>query len=248
MVLTPRWIGCHPGNFRPGRANGHRPEAIVIHIMEGTLGGTDSWFGDPKSSVSAHYGIGQDGTIHQYVKEADTAFHAGTVDKPSWPQIKAGVNPNHYTIGIEHEGRDDIAWPWPPPMLEASRQLVREIAARWGFPVDAANVVTHHSIRHGKTCPGRNFKIAEYLAGLGAAAAPPAPPAAWTGGAVRALVNANLRRAASSASERVGGVLANATFEATGVLDGQAVQGNGRWFVDAEGRHLWAGATDRPTP
>jgi N-acetyl-anhydromuramyl-L-alanine amidase AmpD len=45
----------------------HRPEAIVIHIIEGTLKGTGSWFLNEESGVSAHYGIGKDGEIHQYV-------------------------------------------------------------------------------------------------------------------------------------------------------------------------------------
>jgi N-acetylmuramoyl-L-alanine amidase len=30
-------------NYTKGRA-GYKPVAIVIHIMEGTLNGTDSWF------------------------------------------------------------------------------------------------------------------------------------------------------------------------------------------------------------
>ena len=35
-----------------------KPELIVLHIMDGTLSGTDSWFADPSSQVSSHYGIG----------------------------------------------------------------------------------------------------------------------------------------------------------------------------------------------
>jgi N-acetylmuramoyl-L-alanine amidase len=99
------WTGAHPGNFRTGR-RGYRPEAVVIHIMDGSLIGTDSWFNDPKSSVSAHYGIGRKGEVHQYVKEIDSAFHAGTVDRPEWKLIKRKregggfINPNFYTIGI----------------------------------------------------------------------------------------------------------------------------------------------------
>jgi N-acetyl-anhydromuramyl-L-alanine amidase AmpD len=59
-------------NFWVGR-KGYRPEAIVIHIMDGTLIGTDSWFANHTSQVSAHYGIGKNGEIHQYVQENDTA-------------------------------------------------------------------------------------------------------------------------------------------------------------------------------
>jgi N-acetyl-anhydromuramyl-L-alanine amidase AmpD len=119
------WVGCAPGNFRQGRPGSFRPEAIVIHIMDGSMRAADSWFNDPRSQVSAHYGVGAGGEVHQYVKETDTAFHAGTIVRPSWPLLKPGVNPNYYTIGIEHEGRGDIPWPWPAAQLEASAALVR---------------------------------------------------------------------------------------------------------------------------
>src|SRR6266576_3064470 len=49
------WIGTP--NKDQGR-NGLRPLAVVIHIMDGTLHGTDTWFLAPASRVSAHYGVG----------------------------------------------------------------------------------------------------------------------------------------------------------------------------------------------
>ena len=86
-------------NFSEGR-RGCDPELIVIHIMEGTLAGTDHWFRNPESKVSAHYGIGANGEIHRYVRESDTAWHAGRVYDPQWSLIRraaAGkfVNPNY---------------------------------------------------------------------------------------------------------------------------------------------------------
>src|SRR5262249_852030 len=102
---------CAPENFRSGRPPGMRPEAIVVHISTGTLASADDWFNDPQAKVSAHYIVGKSGVIHQYVEENDTAFHAGTVVQPSWRLIKPKVNPNYYTIGIEHEGKEDDVWP-----------------------------------------------------------------------------------------------------------------------------------------
>ena len=97
-------------NFWVGR-KGYRPEAVVIHIMDGTLVGTDSWFANHDSQVSAHYGVGKNGEVHQYVQENDTAWHAGRVDAPVWKLIRPNLNPNLYTIGIEHEGRPNDIWP-----------------------------------------------------------------------------------------------------------------------------------------
>ena len=61
----PIWKGAHSQNFHPERA-GYHPEAVVLHIMDGSLIGTDSWFNDAKSQVSAHYGVGRTGEVHQY--------------------------------------------------------------------------------------------------------------------------------------------------------------------------------------
>lgn len=99
-----QWIGSP--NRDKGR-EGFRPEAIVIHIMEGTLQGTDAWFSNEESGVSAHYAIGKYGESHQYVGESDRAWHAGRIVSPTWRLLKPDINPNWYTIGIEHEGRED---------------------------------------------------------------------------------------------------------------------------------------------
>lgn len=151
-------------NFWSGR-RGYRPEAVVIHIMDGTLVGTDSWFAATSSQVSAHYGVGKTGEVHQYVQEADTAWHAGRVDKSSWKLLKPGINPNLYTIGIEHEGRaNDI---WTDEMKRASAELIREICRRWQIPIDREHVVGHYQIFSQKpNCPATNKNIIDELIAL----------------------------------------------------------------------------------
>src|SRR6266481_5463722 len=107
MPLNIHWIGCAQGNFAPGRG-GMKPEAFIIHLADGSLAGTDTWFltrpekrtpaGFPSS---AHYGIGKDGTIHQYVKDEDRAYHAGRVLRATWVGLDAhpNVNPNSFCLG-----------------------------------------------------------------------------------------------------------------------------------------------------
>jgi N-acetylmuramoyl-L-alanine amidase CwlA len=156
-----KFIGCPDSNFRAGRPFGFRPEAIVIHVMDGSFEAGESVFRDPSSHKSAHYGISRDGEIHQYVDENDTAFHAGIVINPSWTLLKPRVNPNFYTIGIEHQGgQDDV---WPQAQIEASAMLVGQIAARWGINLDDSHVIRHHQIRASKTCPGNWLEIGEIL-------------------------------------------------------------------------------------
>lgn len=145
------WIGAAAENFHKGR-NGFELRAIVIHIIVGSLESARLTFGDPRSSVSAHYGVGKSGNVVQFVDEGDTAFHAGIVVRPTWRLIDPKVNPNFYTMGIEHEGQPQDAW--PDEQYQASAALVREIAGRWKIPLDRDHVIMHREIRASKTCPG----------------------------------------------------------------------------------------------
>jgi len=146
-----QWIGCAAQNFHPGR-RGFKPRAIVIHIIVGSLESAGMTFQNAHSSVSAHYGVGKSGNVHQFVDEGNTAFHAGIVVEPTWRLIERGVNPNFYTIGIEHEGQPQD--PWPDDQYRASAALVREIAGRWQIPLDRDHVIMHREIRASKSCPG----------------------------------------------------------------------------------------------
>src|SRR5258705_2539416 len=155
------WIGCPDSNFRKGRPFGLRPEAVVVHIIDGTFAAGESVFRDPTTHKSAHYAVSRSGEIHQFVDEKDTAFHAGIVVNPTWALLKPRVNPNFYTIGIEHEGRPDDLW--TEAQLSASAALIGQIVARWGIPLDDVQVIRHHQIRASKTCPGNWLQIGELL-------------------------------------------------------------------------------------
>ena len=149
--MQQKWIGCASSNFRKGR-HGYEPRVIVIHIVVGSLESAGMTFNDPCSAVSAHYGVGKTGEIHQFVEESDTTLHAGTVVRPTWRLLGPRVNPNYYTIGIEHEGLPQDRW--PEAQYRASSTLVREIANRWHIPLDRDHVIMHREIRASKSCPG----------------------------------------------------------------------------------------------
>ena len=244
--MTKTFIGCAAVNFRRGRPPGFQPEAIVIHIGEGSLHSIDQQFNDPGSRVSAHYCVSKAGDIHQYVDEKDTAFHAGNIDRPDWSGLKPGktpgsfINPNFYTIGIEHEGFADDTW--PDPQLATSAALVGEIAGRWKIPLDEDHVIRHHQIRFLKSCPGNVIKISDILGRIPAAA--PAVPAVT---AVTTVSNLRLRGGAPSlASPVMGTIPAKTIVEVSAVVLGDTVNGNNRWYSDGLGNFLWAGGTDQP--
>ena len=110
------WIGS-PNHYN-GR-NGFTITHITLHIMVGHLAGTDSVFNHP-SGASAHYGIGADGTIHQYVNENDG----------SWSD--ANYASNNSTISIEHEGGMNGV-PCTRACMDASARLCADIARRHGW-------------------------------------------------------------------------------------------------------------------
>lgn len=145
---------------------GHKPEAIVIHIMDGTLSGTDAWFMNPQSNVSAHYGIGKAGEVHQYVKEENSAWHSGRVEKPTWSGLKNNINPNRYTIGIEHEGTAKTQW--SDAMKRASAKLIAEICKRWDIQLDRNHIIGHNEINSVSRahCPSSQPGIIDELISL----------------------------------------------------------------------------------
>ena len=63
--------------------DGQRPQAIVVHTTDGGFAASAAWFASAESGVSAHYLVGLDGRVAQFVDEADTARHAGRVLRPT---------------------------------------------------------------------------------------------------------------------------------------------------------------------
>jgi glycosyltransferase involved in cell wall biosynthesis len=126
---------------RAGRTAGS-PGGIVLHTTDGSFAGTVAWFADPGSGVSAHYLVGLDGRVAQFVSDSDVAFHAG-------------AEANEWTIGIEFE---DLGSPEDvertPAQLRAGADLLRELSRRWSIPLDRSKVLLHRELRSGKTCPG----------------------------------------------------------------------------------------------
>lgn len=136
---------------------------MVIHTTDGSFEGAASWFATPESKVSAHYLIGLDGQVAQFVDEADTALHAGRVVDPSI-DLTGREDPNDWTIGIELEdGGDPEGVVRTADQLAAATDLLRQIAWRWDIPLDRDHVIGHREIRANRSCPG-NVDIDELIA------------------------------------------------------------------------------------
>ncbi len=133
-----KWIGANAANYGKGR-EGNAITTIVLHWIVGRLAAADATFQDPKRVASAHYGIG--GTIvHQYVKEEDTAYHAGK------------LLINRQSIGIEHEGGPDL--PISEETYKTSIELVASLCKKYAIPIDRQHIRKHEEIS-ATQCPGK---------------------------------------------------------------------------------------------
>lgn len=159
-------IQWHPTqNFSPGRRKyGTQTEqvlAIVDHITAGAFPGCLNWLCNPEAKASAHYLITRDGQIFQLVKEGDTAWHAGIINKPNWALYsQLGYNPNRWTIGIEHEEYSGDGEPGLSEIqYQASKWLHQELTAKYNIPKDNEHIVGHYRVDSvdRANCPGPYF-------------------------------------------------------------------------------------------
>ncbi len=78
-----------PSPNKSSRDGGVKPTWIVLHAMQGTYLGSQSWFKNPKSQVSAHYLVSKKGEVVCMVKPEQKAWHT--------------KNFNSVSLGIEME-------------------------------------------------------------------------------------------------------------------------------------------------
>ena len=129
-------------NFTPGRG-GKKVDRFVIHWVDGTLSSADAQFSKdgskaPYSGTSAHFGV-EDGTVHQYVKVENTAWHAHNFDV------------NQRSIGIEHSA--DPFRPASDDTYSTSGQLIASICHQLGL-TPSRGLLHKHSEYYNTQCSG----------------------------------------------------------------------------------------------
>ncbi|WP_431967215.1 N-acetylmuramoyl-L-alanine amidase [Actinacidiphila sp. bgisy160] len=116
-------------------ANGIRIDSIVIHDTESSYESAIATFQTPGGS-SAHYVMrSADGAVTQMVPTKDLAFHAGN------------YSTNMHSIGIEHEGYAAHGATWyTEAQYEATAELVKYLAERFGIPLDRQHLIGHDNV------------------------------------------------------------------------------------------------------
>lgn len=108
---------------------------------------------DKESSVSAHWLVEEDGTLHALVPEDRRAWHAGV---SSW-RGRTDVNSRSIGIEIVNPGHEFGYRPFPEAQMQALIALCRDILGRWPS-IPARNVVGHSDVAPlRKEDPGELF-------------------------------------------------------------------------------------------
>jgi N-acetyl-anhydromuramyl-L-alanine amidase AmpD len=164
--------GWMPGAVRVPSPNfwvgNHSRRAACLHVVQGSFRSALSEFQSSRTQKSAHFTIAKSGAIAQHVSIHDSAWANGLEwvsgrwrspeghwVTPSWPDLVPGVNPNRYTISIEHEG---YYWEaWTAAMMGANTRVLRYIASEAGlFYVPHRTLIGHYEISpiDRAFCPG----------------------------------------------------------------------------------------------
>ena len=96
---------------------------VVVHIMDGSLSGTDSWFRNGAAQASSHFGTGKDGSLYQWVDTADRA----------WAQAGG----NRTWLSVENEGRGGDAL--TDAQLNRNAQVLAWAHNVYGVPLQVTN-------------------------------------------------------------------------------------------------------------
>ena len=107
---------------------------------------------DPAAKVSAHYTVGEEGTVYAHVPETQRAWHAGL---SFWAGAR---NANTCSIGIElvNPGHEWGYRAFPEAQIASLKSLCQEILAR--HPIPPARVLGHSDVAPArKEDPGELF-------------------------------------------------------------------------------------------
>lgn len=147
MSYSIRQRRAYAGNYSKGRSGSAINKLIVHHAATTSFDGIARTFETAGRMASAHYGVGANKNVDQYVADGDTAWHAG-----NWPA-------NISSIGIENvnsTGAPD--WKIEEQTFETLVELCRDLANKHGLGklVVGKNLFGHKDFS-ATACPGQLY-------------------------------------------------------------------------------------------
>lgn len=135
------------------RIGGGPIDILLLHYTQMESGEAAlNWLCDPRSKVSSHYLIFEDGRIHRLVDEARRAHHAGV----SFWAGESDINSRSIGIEIVNPGHEGGYRPFPEKQIDAVIDLCRGILGR--HPIPPERVLGHSDVAPlRKQDPGELF-------------------------------------------------------------------------------------------
>lgn len=149
-------------NWRPSPHHSPRTKAISAIVLHSdaskSAAATIGWLQQPESKVSYHYLVGRTGSIYQFVRDADEAWHAGV------SVLDGEANCNDFSLGLAFSNENN-GEPYTPAALAVMAELCGVLMEKYGIP--RSRVTTHALVAPGrKTDPCPPFDLAAFRAAL----------------------------------------------------------------------------------
>lgn len=145
---------AHPNNFTVGRQGSSVNKIVVHHAATTDFDGIARTFQNPNRAASAHYGVGRNDNVDQYVAEGNIAWHCGNWDG------------NKTSIGIENVNKTGGPdWLIDEATFNTLVELTRDIADRHklGKLVVGKNLFGHKDFS-ATACPAQLYARLQELA------------------------------------------------------------------------------------
>jgi N-acetyl-anhydromuramyl-L-alanine amidase AmpD len=173
------WAGTTKTN--KSSREGHVPLVIVDHIVEGSREACIDWFNNEiNKDSSAHFLVAKDGKVYQFMSIDYKAWSNGL--KPEdIPHATAeivkqqNINPNFYTVSIEHEGLYSETKGKITAQQLASTKILHKFIIQYvkdAFDHDIVpsrdTIIGHYEINpiRRPNCPGEEYPFNEIIAFL----------------------------------------------------------------------------------
>jgi len=137
--------------------NGHSIVGVGVHISGARWASNLSWIQNPSSNASYNCIVRRAGSKMLLVPERNAAYSHGRVNRPSWPLLKSGVNPNLYTLSIARTGSNQNEW--TEKQMDSTVEVIMYWSEKYGFPPRWPYVFGHFHIDsvNRAYCPGEEF-------------------------------------------------------------------------------------------
>ena len=158
---TKECVNFFPNRYSKSTGNRYYPDMIVLHNTGGTnISSAHWWFLDKASQTSAHFLVGLDGEVRQYVDLRNGAFCNGTstneesnafYKKSTSINVKSrDFNANLYTVSIEFVG--NVNTELTEAQLQTAVELIRHIQTEvkdiYGkeIKLDRKHIIGHYEV------------------------------------------------------------------------------------------------------